>query len=291
MSNAIDLTSLARVKAWLQSAVLPSWTKNTVYTLSPPSQINDASSGGTGHLQTVVGITGNGQSGGTAPTWNENGGQTTDGNVTWQDGGLCEDEMIQDCITAASLFFLWRTGRLPSNGDVPAASPLVAPQAYTEWYDGNGSNQLFLRQTPIQSVSSLTINGNTITQSASLNQAGWVIAPDGKSLRLRSGAGIGGPNFYNTTMAWGLWGGSAGLSFQKGVLNIEVVYQAGFTSTPYDLELACRRVVAKNYKTRQWIGQKSQALAQGAGTVSYRDFDIEPEDEKIIVNYTQLALA
>jgi hypothetical protein len=286
MPNAIDLTTIQRVRAWLQSQALPVWTANFVIPNNnvPPYQINDSN----GHLQVVTAVTGDNKTGSAAPMWNTNGGQTVDNHVTWQDMGISEDQMIQDCITAASLMFLWRTGRLPLNGDVPDTSPLVEPVTFDEWYSGNGSDQMFLRQTPIQQVTTLKINGNSIPQSTDYGVVGWMIDDDGKSLVLRPGGG-GGQNFFTTTL-WGAWG-LGGYRFVKGMRNINVVYKAGFSSTPPDLELACRRIVSKNYKTRNWIGQRSQAMSGGAGTINFNGFDIEPEDDKILVAYTQIALA
>jgi hypothetical protein len=281
-ANAIDLTTVARVKGWLQSnGQLPVWSSGTVEIVG--NQILDAA----GHTQQVYSVTGNAQTGGTIPTFNDAGGKTTDNNVTWQDQGFAVDQMIQDCITAAGLYWLWRTGRLPNNGDVPTASPFVSPQVFTENYNGNGSAQMFLRQRPIQSVASLTINGNSIPQSTSLNMQGWRIADDGKSLYLISGGG-GANNFFNT-VTWGAWG--CGLTFTKGIQNIQITYTAGYSQVPFDVELECRKMVALNWKKSNWIGQKSQAMAQGAGTIAYGDWDIDPITEKVMAAYTPTAVA
>ena len=54
-------------------------------------------------------------------------------------------------------------------------------------------------------------------------------------------------------------------------MNINVQYQAGYTATPPDVELACCQMVAVNYRRRNWVDLKSAAMAQSAGTLSYRD--------------------
>ena len=197
-----------------------------------------------------------------------------------------DDTNISACITAASLYWLWRTGRLPANGDVPMASPLVQPVDFDEWYAGNGSHQMFLRQTPVRLVTALTINGATMPQSTAYGVMGWIVADDGKSLLLRPGGGSG-PLY--TTSLYGGWG--AGPIFVKGIMNINVQYQAGYRMTPPDIELACCQMVAVNYKRRSWIDQRSQAMAQGAGTVSFRDWELPPEVVSVMVAYTPTAVA
>ena len=65
-----------------------------------------------------------------------------------------DDDLIQLCITAASQEWTWRTARGPE-GEIATESPFVAPVAYTEVRDGNGSYRLILRNWPITSVESL----------------------------------------------------------------------------------------------------------------------------------------
>src|SRR5690348_11499821 len=72
------------------------------------------------------------------------------------------DSKIQRCLTAWSINFLRMTGRGPRNNQIPATSPFNQPTTYSEIYDGNGNNELFLRNYPINSVSSLTIFGSAI---------------------------------------------------------------------------------------------------------------------------------
>jgi len=66
-------------------------------------------------------------------------------------------------------------------------------------------------------------------------------------------------------------------------------YTAGFDGTSSDLELAVRRSVARSYKQRANIGQKSKSLAGGAGTESF-DWDILPEDMETIMYYKRRAV-
>ena len=153
-----------------------------------------------------------------------------------------DDQNIVACISAASLYWLWRTGRLPANGDIPTQSPLVVPIAFNEWYSGNGSFQMFLRQTPIQSVQALTIGNVAMNQSTAFGVMGWAISGDGKSLQLRPGSGG-----FADLNAFGMWSTFGGPRFVKGILNINVQYTAGFHGTPADIQLACTQMVALNY--------------------------------------------
>ena len=183
-----------------------------------------------------------------------------------------DDANIQICITAASAYSLFKLGLQDGDITEDTTSPLVEPTTYSETYNGNGKNQLFLKKRPIQSVTSLQI-GNVVIPAcpngpAGVNTAGYLIADDKKSLYIRNGA------YGFTSVAsfpgFGRW------CFARGLQNVFVTYSAGFSSTPPDIELEVIVQVATNYKRKSWIDQKSQALANGAGTVSYRDWELPP---------------
>jgi hypothetical protein len=198
-----------------------------------------------------------------------------------------DDANIQLCITSASVYWLYKLGL--QDGDVTAdtESPLVQPVSYSESYNGNGKNQLFLRKRPIQSVASLQIWNAVIPQCppgpTGINTAGWLISDDKKSLYLRNGA----YGFANTPMpfsGFGRW------CFAKGLQNIFVTYSAGFTSTPPDIELAAIQMVGTNYSRKKWIDQKSQQMANGAGTITYRDWELQPEVLACMNRYKRFAV-
>jgi hypothetical protein len=177
-----------------------------------------------------------------------------------------DDDLISGCITAASAYWLRRTGRGPASDEIPDLSPLVEPVTYDETYDGSGSARQFLRNNPIVSVTTLEVNGRTLPASTKFTERGYVIDGNGKSLVLR------------------------GELFSEGMQNVHVVYKAGFNGVPADIRLAATQMVAVNYKRRQWIDQKSQAMAAGAGTVTYRDWELPPEVERVIQNYSRTAV-
>lgn len=184
-----------------------------------------------------------------------------------------EDAIIQDCITAFSAYVLRATGRGPAGGEIPATSPFVTPVAYTEVYDGSGSERQPIRNWPITSVTSVTVNGIAIVQSSAFNVPGWVIDGDKKFISIRAGSGAS----YR--------GGGYSCGFANGVQNVEISYTAGFSGVPPDLEMMARKVVALNYKRKGWIGQTSQAMAAGAGTVSYGQWEMDAQDMNVLDFY------
>jgi hypothetical protein len=338
--SPLDTTTVALVKGWLGGgAQLPAWQAAQVVVAAsggtPASMINDPA----GHLQ--VCITG-GTTGATIPNFNDAGGTTNDNGVVWQDGGISQDQNIQECITAWGMQLLIFCGLGDQNNDIPGsqlpqwaanllvnqgysivdpaghqqtavsaqgqtgatiptfndaggetvdggvtwedqglalASPFNTPVTYEEVYDGNGSDVLYLRNRPVRSITSLVIGTLTIPQSTSFTQAGWVIRGDGKSIALRNGgggAGVSTSQFYPS--------GYGRRNFWQGVQNVFITYTAGYTQTPADLQFMSTRVVALSYKQRQSIGQKSQAMAAGAGTVTF-DWRIDDKDWLTIVQY------
>src|SRR5579863_8891565 len=68
-----------------------------------------------------------------------------------------DDQIIQGLITSCGAYWLWRTG-LGAQNNVNTQSPLNSQVSFNEWYDGNGSLRMYLRNRPIVSVSLLQIN-------------------------------------------------------------------------------------------------------------------------------------
>lgn len=177
------------------------------------------------------------------------------------------DNNIQACISAVSIHWLWKTGQGNPDGSIPAKSPFTQVVDYTGWYDGNGGTRMFVRNVPIVSVSSLTIDGTAPQQSLGAMMSGWVIDSNGKSIALR-----------------GSW------RFNEGVQNIYLVHRAGFASVPEDIQLAALQIIALNYKKRNWVGQQQVIQPEVFGTVMYRDWDIPPEAQKVIWAYARKAI-
>ncbi len=190
-----------------------------------------------------------------------------------------KDNDIQAAITSFSQWVLNACG----------LDTLVQQVAFNEWYDGNGSPRLFLRNRPITAVTALTIWGRAIPQSTGVGSVGWVIDQSGKSISLRgAGTGSGGPWTFTGWPA-----GGAGGWFAKGIQNINVQYTAGYASVPFDLERMARQTVATWIKREEWIDMGSKTLSAGGGangTTRYRDWPMPPESERILENYKRAAM-
>ena len=190
-----------------------------------------------------------------------------------------DDQIVQDAITAFSAYVLKLTARGPADGSIPATSPFVTPVSYDEVYDGNGNNELPLRNWPITAVALVNAGGIVIPASGDVSSPGYVIDQSKKFLVIRYGGvaypygrGARGPRY--SYAGWPL-----------GTQNVEVQYTAGFSGVPFDLEMLARKVCALNYRRRSSIGQKSQAMAAGAGTISFGDWEMDKEDMRTIDYY------
>ena len=210
---------------------------------------------------------------------------------------VTDDDNIQRFISEAGVDWLRMCGRGPMNGAIPAASPFNSFVQYqNELYDGNGNLQMFLRNFPVQSVQSLIVQGQQIPQSKTTNGVqgpGFFVNSDGRSLII-VGGGYGVDNVYGVGTGYG--GGAytvfsvvAGLGaiwcFIIGKANVQVSYTAGFPFLPYDIERACTRMIGAYIKRRGWIDQASQSMGNGAGSIRYRDWAIEPAVMEIINYY------
>lgn len=177
-----------------------------------------------------------------------------------------DDQEIQDLITGFSQYVLARTGR----------DSLNSVGSYNENYDGNGNSRLFLRNSPIVSVVSVTVGAFTLQQSTSLTTSGWYIEQGKKSIGIRCAGGIigFGPNI-----------------FSKGQGNVQVNYTAGYAATPFDLEVACREAVAIGYKRKSWQDQESKSLSGGgaSGTTKYRNWALPPHVERVLLSYQRMS--
>jgi len=199
-----------------------------------------------------------------------------------------DDVLIQLCITAASVEWIWRTGRGPE-GYVPTASPFVSPQPYDEFYDGNGGSRQLLRNWPVQSVTNLFINGRPVGPSTNgspgylIDQSKKSLSLVGRSTRFNPYVGTRGSHFYCAPNLGRSFG------FPEGIQNVEAQYVAGFMQVPPDIVRACSHMVAINYKRKNWLDQASKTMAaQGvSGTDAFRAWEMPPEVLRVISNYSR----
>ncbi|MGR3311206.1 MAG: head-tail connector protein [Candidatus Brocadiales bacterium] len=112
--------------------------------------------------------------------------------------------------------------------------------SYDEYYDGNGSGYLFLPDYPIVSVTLLEID-DIVKASAD-----YAIYTDTGMVRLKNG------------------------KFNDGILNVHMIYTAGYATVPKDLEQACTEIVAMKYYNRgtEKFGVTARNFGEG-GTISY----------------------
>lgn len=146
---------------------------------------------------------------------------------------------LQVLITSLSLDFLRRTGYGAQNNAVPSQSPFNQAASYTETYSGYGTPLIAIRNSPILSVASVTLNGSPVQESTGTNNPGWYIDPSGKFLGLRLysvGSFLGGGDGWS---GWnrGTNAGSGQNGWPKGLNNIVVTYTAGYTANVITNEL------------------------------------------------------
>lgn len=184
--------------------------------------------------------------------------------------------LVPALITAVSRHVLTRTGRRSLNG----------PASYTDTYAGTGGRQLFLRDSPVTAVASVTVWGVAVPASADGIAAGYVF--DDVSLWLVPGTTVGLPPARVLDSRW-----------PRGVRNIVVTYTAGYTGTttppsdatfngaPSDLGQAVTEFVVQQYKRRAWVDQASKVVSAAGETTTFRAWEVPPQLERVIQQYTR----
>lgn len=201
-----------------------------------------------------------------------------------------QDGAIQNFVTSASMYWLWRTGRNDESGVLPTVSTLKQPVAFNEWYDGYGTDRLYLKQTPIVSVTAVTVNNVAINPSTNTNTPGFVIDQSYKCLVMRTGGYGSGPATFASLNGWGYSRAYTGFTFACGVQNINVLYTAGYNGVPFDINEKCVTMVALNYQRKNWLDLKGNAKPDTIGSVVYRDWEVPPDVATVIDYYRRIAL-
>lgn len=162
---------------------------------------------------------------------------------SWGSFGGTTNNNLQACLTAASIYFLRQTGRGPRNWQNTTQNPFNEPVPYSETYDGTSGNRLFLRNFPINSVSSLSVNNIAVPASQSTASPGYCIDDQGRSLAIRFGGGGASPDTFQYVGRFGngytsgYGGGRCMAAFGGGIQSVQVSYIAGFTTIPVDREI------------------------------------------------------
>ena len=159
-----------------------------------------------------------------------------------------DDALLTRLITAASQFIQSWLNRT------------IALAAYADTRNGTGGTRLFLRNRPVVSVASVSVDGTAIAPAAAPNAAGYLF--DDSSIYL------------------------IGSCFTKGAQNVVVGYSAGFAATPPEIEQACIALVCLRYKERDRIGQASKNLA--GEVVSFQQKDMPADVATLLDQYRNL---
>jgi hypothetical protein len=151
-----------------------------------------------------------------------------------------DNATLQLLITSKSIDFLKRTGVGPQSSGIPASSPFNQAVTYTETYTGNGNDQIQLRNSPILSVSSVSILGNAVQSSTGPNNPGWFISDDGCFLGLRASTNqpiFGGYGLAGWSGIYSRGGPYSCNGWPKITDSIQVSYTAGYPAVPVAGEL------------------------------------------------------
>lgn len=118
---------------------------------------------------------------------------------------------------------------------------------YVEKLNGTGQKRMFLKNSPIISVTSLTIGGLSITAAANSETAGFMY--DNDTLYLNEVyllTGVQSMGYDNV--------------FEKGFQNVVVSYRAGYTTVPQPIYQAAVELVSLRFKDRDRIGENSKTV-------------------------------
>lgn len=181
-----------------------------------------------------------------------------------------DDSILQFFITSFSQYVLNRTGIDSFNSVVQ----------YTDTYDGNGNERLFVRNPPIQTLISVVAGTFSFPQSSGPSISGVFVEDSQKSIAFRSQVGV----LYPPMAIYPYY-------FPRGIGNIQVTYMGGYNSVPYDLQEICMEEIAILYVRQDWKDLASKSLAVGGvtGTTTYRSWHLQPRSEAILHFYQRYA--
>lgn len=156
------------------------------------------------------------------------------------------DAVLDPLCAAAEAFVLSYLGR---------TSLTVA--SYTETLHGNGADRITPRNTPIKTVTSVTVDGVAVPAATSVTGDGFV---------------------YDELCIY--WRGGR---FGKGIANVQIVYSAGFDTVPEDIKRAAIDIVGEKFTRRSRIGVQSKNIGQES--ITYRADDVTPFAKQALARY------
>lgn len=142
---------------------------------------------------------------------------------------------------------------------IPQASAMIenycnrtfAQASYSETRNGNNAASIFVRQLPIVSVQSVSVNGISVTAAPDTQSYGYVF--DDERIYIR-GSGSRQP------MPLGVYPGGCPDCFLRGVQNIVLAYTAGYSTIPSDLAQACIELVGWKMAKRDRLDKRNETL-------------------------------
>lgn len=165
------------------------------------------------------------------------------------------DTLLTRLIAAASAFIQIQISRT------------IALQAYTEVRNGYGTAQMMLKNVPIVTLTSLSINGIAI-------QARPALGPGATT-------GPGGGYTFDDQIIY-----LSGYEFCRGAQNVSVAYTAGYADTPPDLEQACIDMIGDWFRYRDRIGKLSEGIE--GQTISFTNSDIPARSRGVLLGYKRV---
>ena len=121
-------------------------------------------------------------------------------------------------------------------------------QASYDWItNGWGSQAMPIPYGPVQTITSVTVDGHQVPQRPRPGACGWIYDPDGQQVLL------------------------SGFQFCPGVGNVEIYYTAGYAdqaALPMDLQFAIWKLVGLKFKEPGHLDKTSETN-RGATTVAY----------------------
>jgi len=163
-------------------------------------------------------------------------------------------EVLEITTSGSDAYLTNLIARATNRIEAMVGRPLVQA-TYTEYADGKGKRDLFLRRGPIQSVTSVSdvvYDGSGTATTTSL---------------------AGGDYFARglDSEDWKLngWLERNGSAWTWGQKNYEVIYSAGFSTVPYDLEQSCIELAVWQKNQRKDSGTHARDI--GSGSMSFRD--------------------
>ncbi len=169
--------------------------------------------------------------------------------------GSTDDAMLTRLVSASSDYITMWLGRD------------ITLQTYNSYRDGIPGNIMVLRNYPVVSVSTVTIDGNVVPAA---------VYP---SVGASPSPGFIFDN-YSIMLVGGVY------AFTRGFQNVYFSYQAGYSTIPTEIEQAALELVALRYKERDRIGMVSKAI--GGETTTYSQKDISDSIETTLANYRRV---